>query len=72
MEEDIALLRPDQDYPLWTPYDAFDAAEALLNALEGEQSKGQQTMPSRPAGDLLRYTAPAPPTHHEIAPRRLR
>ena len=36
-EEGIALLQPDQDYPIWTPYDAFDAAKTLLNALEGEQ-----------------------------------
>ena len=36
-EEGIALLQPDQDYPIWTPYDAFDAAKTLLNALEEEQ-----------------------------------
>lgn len=36
-EEGVALLRPDQDYPIWTPYDAFEAAETLLNALEREQ-----------------------------------
>lgn len=36
-EEGIALLQTDQDYPVWTPYDAFDAAKTLLNALEGEQ-----------------------------------
>ena len=35
-EESITLLQPDRDYPIWTPYDAFDAAETLLNVL-GEE-----------------------------------
>lgn len=36
-EEGITLLQPDEDYPIWTPYDAFDAADTLLNALKEEQ-----------------------------------
>ncbi|RLC72952.1 MAG: hypothetical protein DRI52_02700 [Chloroflexi bacterium] len=36
-EEGITLLQPDQDYPIWTPYNAFDAAKTLLDALESEQ-----------------------------------
>ncbi len=36
-EEGVALLQPDQDYPIWTPYNAFDAASTLLSALEEEQ-----------------------------------
>ena len=36
-EEGITLLQPGQDYPIWTPYNAFDAATTLLNALEEEQ-----------------------------------
>ncbi len=36
-EEGIALLQPDQDYPIWTPFNAFDAAATLLSALEEEQ-----------------------------------
>jgi hypothetical protein len=35
-EEGVPLLQPNQDYPIWTPYDAFDAAETLLNALAEE------------------------------------
>ncbi|RMF27927.1 MAG: hypothetical protein D6759_16785 [Chloroflexi bacterium] len=38
-EEGIVLLQPNQDYPIWTPYDAFDAAATLLKALEEEQDR---------------------------------
>jgi hypothetical protein len=36
-EEGITLLQSDGDYPIWAPYDAFDAATTLLNALKEEQ-----------------------------------
>ena len=36
-EEGVALLQPGEDFPMWTPYDAFDAASTLLNALKEEQ-----------------------------------
>ncbi len=36
-EEDISLLQPDEDYPIWTPYNAFDAAATLLDVLKEEQ-----------------------------------
>jgi hypothetical protein len=36
-EEGVTLLQPDTDYPIWTPYNAFDAATTLLNALKEEQ-----------------------------------
>jgi hypothetical protein len=36
-EEGITLLQPNEVYPIWTPYDAFDAATTLLNALKEEQ-----------------------------------
>ncbi len=35
-EQGVALLQPDQDYPIWTPFNAFDAAATLLSALEEE------------------------------------
>jgi hypothetical protein len=35
-EEGVALLQPNRAYPIWTPYNAFEAAETLLNALEEE------------------------------------
>jgi len=36
-EEGIALLQPNEEYPIWTPYNAFDAATTLLKALQEEQ-----------------------------------
>jgi len=32
-EEGVALLQPDEEYPIWTPYSAFDAATTLLTCL---------------------------------------
>lgn len=28
------LLKPGQSYPVWSPYDAFDAADKMLKMLE--------------------------------------
>ena len=36
-EEGLVLPEEEGVYPLWTPYGAFDAAEALLDALKEEQ-----------------------------------
>jgi hypothetical protein len=36
-EEQVTLLEPDVAYPIWTPYDAFDAAAALIEFLKEEQ-----------------------------------
>jgi hypothetical protein len=36
-EEGITLFQPDEEHPIWTPYDAFDVADTLLNALKEEQ-----------------------------------
>jgi hypothetical protein len=36
-EEGITLFQPNVDYPIWTPYNAFEAATILLNALKEEQ-----------------------------------
>jgi len=32
-EENIQLLDDDQNYPIWSPYNAFEAADTLLGAL---------------------------------------
>jgi hypothetical protein len=37
-EEDPALLEANLAYPLWTPYNAFEAADTLLNVLAEEHS----------------------------------
>ena len=36
-EEGFTRLETGSTWPLWTPYDAFDAATMLLDALEEEQ-----------------------------------
>ncbi len=36
-EEDEILLTDNHSYPIWTPYNAHDAAATLLKVLEGEQ-----------------------------------
>lgn len=33
-EEGVALLTPDREYPIWTPLNAFGAAETLMKMLE--------------------------------------
>lgn len=33
-EEGVPLLTPEAEYPIWTPLNAFDAAETLWQMLE--------------------------------------
>ena len=36
-----ALIEPNTEYPIWSPYDAFEAAEKMLTKLsEGKASYG--------------------------------
>jgi hypothetical protein len=37
-EEGIALTDATTDYPIWSPYNAFDAADTLLQALREDQA----------------------------------
>jgi len=37
--EDINLLEPHKDYPIWTPFDAVEAADTLLTVLAEENQK---------------------------------
>lgn len=36
-EDNIVLLDIDGNYPVWSPYDAFEAADSLLEALEQDK-----------------------------------
>ncbi|MBW4616603.1 MAG: hypothetical protein KME21_25700 [Desmonostoc vinosum HA7617-LM4] len=36
-EED--LIKENQSYPVWSPYDAFEAADVMLKVLEDSKSK---------------------------------
>jgi hypothetical protein len=33
-QEEAGLIQPGVAYPVWSPYDAFDAAEVMLKSLE--------------------------------------
>jgi hypothetical protein len=37
-EEDVPLLSPNMDYPIWSPYNAYEAAATLLNAIENDKA----------------------------------
>ncbi len=37
-EEDVGLLRAGQEYPIWSPFDAFEGAAALMRALQQEKA----------------------------------
>jgi hypothetical protein len=37
-EENIPLLSPDVEYPIWSPYDAHEAAATLASFLEQEKA----------------------------------
>ena len=37
-QEEGVLLKPDSAYPVWSPYQAFEAADALLDALTADQA----------------------------------
>jgi hypothetical protein len=36
-EEGVGWFDPEITYPVWTPYNAFEAADTLLQVLEGEK-----------------------------------
>ena len=37
-EEGVPLLAGDAEYPIWTPLNAFDAADTLLQMLQTRQA----------------------------------
>jgi hypothetical protein len=36
--EEGAPLEPDAEYPVWSPYDSFEAADALLHVLNATRA----------------------------------
>jgi len=38
VQEEGALLQPGMAYPVWSPYDSFEAANTLLNVLKKAES----------------------------------
>ena len=39
-QEEASLLSPDMTYAVWSPYDAHDAADALLKLLKAPGAEG--------------------------------
>lgn len=38
-QQEEQLLKPGQSYPVWSPYDAFDAADKMLKMLDAAETK---------------------------------
>lgn len=38
-QEESDLLQPGLDYPVWSPYDAYSAAETMLQVLEAAKKE---------------------------------
>ncbi len=38
-QQELDLLKPSMSYPVWSPYDAVDAADAMLEVLENAENQ---------------------------------
>ncbi len=38
-QQELDLLKPGMSYPVWSPYDATDAADAMLGVLKQAESE---------------------------------
>ena len=38
-KEEDALLKSEMSYPVWSPYESFEAANVLLDALKAEKAQ---------------------------------
>jgi hypothetical protein len=38
-QQETDLIKPDQPYPVWSPYDAFEAADTMLNVLKAVKNQ---------------------------------
>ena len=38
MDEEPELLTPGMTYPVWSPYESYEAADMLLKALEADKN----------------------------------
>jgi hypothetical protein len=37
--QETELIKPDQSYPVWSPYDAVEAADTMLNVLQAAKTQ---------------------------------
>ncbi len=38
-QQETELIKPDQSYPVWSPYDAVEAADTMLKVLQASKTK---------------------------------
>ena len=38
-QQETELIKPDQSYPVWSPYDAVEAADTMLKVLKAAQTQ---------------------------------
>ncbi len=38
-QQETNLIKPGHSYPVWSPYDAFDAANTMLEVLQSNQTQ---------------------------------
>jgi len=38
-QQETDLIKPDQSYPVWSPYDAFEAADTMLKVLHSAKAQ---------------------------------
>jgi hypothetical protein len=38
-QQETELIKPDQSYPVWSPYDAVEAADTMLQVLKAAKTE---------------------------------
>lgn len=38
-QQETELIKPDQSYPVWSPYDAVEAADTMLKVLQAAKTQ---------------------------------
>lgn len=38
-QQEADLIKPEQDYPIWSPYDAVEAADIMLKVLQASRTQ---------------------------------
>jgi hypothetical protein len=41
-QQETDLIKPDQSYPVWSPYDAVEAADTMLKILDAAKTQDHQ------------------------------
>ncbi|MEA5566944.1 hypothetical protein [Anabaena sp. UHCC 0399] len=41
-QQEMDLIKPNQSYPVWSPYDAVEAADTMLRVLQDAQNQDHE------------------------------